>query len=162
MVRAIKIIFITIIVAFLVLVIPIPTFVNFSQQGFRLHQSGDYIEHNVHLSVRMTRWRSLAGFNRINGTIEIDGNIVFSDFSINHVAINDGTHFGNFAAVDLTNNQFVPVVLYFNNSFDTFAVLISRPVMGDLIPKYYVATATRNLNEAEAVSFFKSFIPELR
>ena len=157
------------IITMAIFIIPIPRHVELSGAGFCLCASDLTYVHPIHMEVNLRITRSLAGFERITGSISIDGDVMFESFVLLNVfdefeAAFADTRYGAFQGINLLSErgkrgEIEPGGLFFGRSFDFFAVSVwSRENEGHF---YYVITSETIPDDVDVIDFFSDLIPNL-
>lgn len=162
MITRTRIIAFTVATAFLfILFIPIPSLVSFSHSGYRISENNEHtVENQVKITARGIRWRSLVGFDRINGSIEIryedNEDILIYDLLGAYDRNRMGSIFWSGAhRLDPTLNRFTYANIYFDAAFSTFAVVIFDAHRNS---SYYVASSDPAKSTYDILAFFRRYI----
>ncbi|MCL2415361.1 MAG: hypothetical protein FWD01_00980 [Defluviitaleaceae bacterium] len=138
--RIIKIGIIITIAILLILFVPLPFCVDFSNAGFHLTEITSKndnteqelgMEREIFVTVRGRNWRSLTGFNRITGTVEIkyndeSENMLLYEFFDSRMVIAGDIFWNGLHRFDPNRNRFEFANVFFTQSHDVFAIVVSR------------------------------------
>ena len=141
------------IVVVLILAAPLPFRVDFSDSGFRLYN--DMSEKRIIMTVDGWRWRSLTGFDRMVGKVEIkdpDNESIIYEF-IGHVNGFADLLYYTLSRYESANNRMTFATMYSNKDFDTF--LVSHL---DIKECFDVASVDSVKNGYDLLGFFRSYI----
>jgi hypothetical protein len=108
-------------IAAVILTVPFPFRVNFSHPGFRQHR--DSSEEQITMAVKGWRWRSLMGYDNMNGTMEItESNGESITFGVSKLApIEDsGLHFGGLSRFDPRLGRYTARTMFASSRMDMF------------------------------------------